>query len=184
LAFAAKYAGYIAQPRKSPGAWIAFRHSDVNNLQMNLMQQQGLPDASRNAALSRYTGDYTFLMDRLPDKTTVQTNIGPDDQRYGAWARLLPAGESIRLTFDDAFTSSLEGKKSVVHITYLDSVKGSFTTTVSGQTFKTILNGTGKWLTADYTLTQTHLAKDSIGAQITVLAQGADIYFHMVELTR
>jgi hypothetical protein len=59
--FAAKYAGFITRPEASPGAWIAFRYSDRNRIQKAMPYQ-------------RYTGDYTFLMDRLPDKKTIQTN--------------------------------------------------------------------------------------------------------------
>jgi hypothetical protein len=169
--FAAKYAGYITKPEESPGAWIAFRYSDQNRI------QKVMP-------YNRYTGDYTFLMDRLPDKTTTQTNIGPDEQRYGAWARLLPAGESLRLVLNDSFASSLEGKKSVLHVTYLDSGQSSFTITVGGQIFKTSLTGTGKWLVADFPLVQTRLVKDDNGAHISIRTSEADIYFHMIELTR
>jgi hypothetical protein len=168
--FAAKYCGYITRPEESPGAWIAFRHSEQNRIQ--------------KVPYKSYTGDYAFLMDRLPDKTTVQTNIGPEDQRYGAWARLLPAGESLRLVFNDAFASSLEGKNCVVHVTYLDSEKGSFTVVVGGRTFKTSLTGTGKWVVVDFPLVQTHLAKDAAGANISIQASESDIYFHMIELTR
>jgi len=182
--FAAKYAGFIAQPQNSPGAWIAFRHSDFNILQKNSLQLKGYANAAQTAALTQYTDDYTFLIKRLPDKTTAQTNVGPDDQKYGAWARLLPANETMRLALDDTFAKSLAGKPSTLQITYLDSASGSFITTVSGQTFKTDLKGTGRWQTVSLSLAQTDLVKDNDGAQITMQASGAGIYFHMVEFER
>jgi hypothetical protein len=182
--FAAKYAGFITQPQNSPGAWIAFRHSDFNILQKNSLERKGYANAAQTAALTQYTDDYTFLIKRLPDKTIPQTNVGPDDQRYGAWARLLPVNESMRLVLDDTFAQSLEGKHVEVRVTYLDSANGSFVTKVSGQTFSTILAGTGRWLTAAFPIPQTHLAKDSSGAEISVQASGAAICFHMVEIVR
>jgi hypothetical protein len=184
FAFAAKYAGYIAQPQNSPGAWIAFRHSDVNNLQQKMMLQQGLANAARNAALTRYTDDYTFLITRLPDKTTSKTNVGPDDQRFGAWGRLLPAAEKMGIVLDDTFARSLEGKPSEVRVTYLDSSSGSFSVALNNQTYYTDLRGTGRWQTAAFPMPSTHLVKDSRGAQITLQSSGADIFFHMLEIAR
>jgi hypothetical protein len=182
--FAAKYAGFITQPQVSPGAWIAFRHSDFNILQKNSLQAKGYANAAQTAALTQYTDDYTFLIKRLPDNTTVQTNVGPDDQRYGAWARLLPAGQSMKLVLDDTFAQSLEGKPSEIHVTYLDGAAGSFLTTINGQTFKTELKGTGLWQTASFSIAQTHLVKDSSGAEITIQSSGADVFFHMLEIVR
>jgi hypothetical protein len=182
--FAAKYAGFISQPQNSPGAWIAFRHSDFNILQKNSLQQKGYANAAQTAALTQYTDDYTFLIKRLPDDTTVQTNVGPDDQRFGAWARLLPATQSMRFGLDDAFVQSLKGKSSTVQITYLDSSAGSFITTLNGQTFTTDLKGTGRWQTASYAISGTNLVKDKNGADITIQSLGADIYFHMLEITK
>ncbi len=181
--FAAKYAGFITQPQKSPGAWIAFRHSDYNILQKNSLQQKGFTNAAQTSALTQYTDDYNFLITRLPDKTTTKTNVGPDDQRFGAWARLLPANEKIRLVLDDTFTKSLEGKPSTVQVTYLDS-SGSFVISLNGQTFKTDLKGTGRWQTAFFQISETHLTKDSDGAGIIIQATGADIFFHMLEIVR
>ena len=158
--------------------------SDFNILQKNSLQQKGYANAAQTAALTQYTDDYTFLIKRLPDKTTAQTNVGPDDQQYGAWARLLPANETMRLALDDTFAKSLAGKPSTLQITYLDSASGSFITTVSGQTFKTDLKGTGRWQTVSLSLAQTDLVKDNDGAQITMQASGAGIYFHMVEFER
>jgi hypothetical protein len=182
--FAARYAGFISQPDKSPGAWIAFRHSDFNILQKNSLQQKGYANAAQTAALTQYTDDYNFLIKRLPDKTVSATNIGPDDQRFGAWARLLPANEQMRLALDDTFAKSLEGKPSTLRVTYLDGTSGSFTTAVNGQNFKTELKGTGRWQTVEFSFAVTHFSKDSTGSDIAIQSSGAGIYFHMVEVVK
>ena len=101
FAFAARYAGYHASPEQSPGAWVAFREGNF------------------------LKGDYDFLARRLsPDGTRSISNAGPDGQRQGAWARVLPAGERLRIGLDEDFAGSLEGRPAEVRLTWLDEGKG------------------------------------------------------------
>jgi hypothetical protein len=98
--FAARYAGYHASPAQSPGAWVALREG-------NLLK-----------------GDYTFLMRRVPDPQAgadAVANVGPRDQRYGAWARALLPGQQMRFALDPAFARSLKNQPCRLRVVYLDS---------------------------------------------------------------
>ena len=47
--------------------------------------------------LPEMTGDYTYLMQRLPDQSTGLTKVGPEQIRYGGFARRLSAHASLRV---------------------------------------------------------------------------------------
>ncbi len=158
--FAAKYAGYHASPLASPGAWVAFREG---------------------ASLA---GDYTFLMQRQPDRTCEARKIGPDEQRFGAWARLLPRGQTMQLTLDDAFAASLATQTAELRVTYLDRGTGSFDIQAAGQTFHAQCNDSGRWKTSAWELSRPVFGKDDARAHMILRALGADLILHMVEVTR
>lgn len=146
--FAARYAGYHASPSVSPGAWVALREG-------NLLLK----------------GDYTFLMRRLPGAVMKQEQkIGPDDQRFGAWALTLPKGAEVKFTLDPAFARSL--KKATVRVTYLDRGVGTFA--VLGR--ETKLTGSARWKTAEFDATQ-----PTAGLAITA---DTDVTLHMIEVSR
>jgi hypothetical protein len=121
--FAAKYAGYAAAPRETPGAWIAFREGD------------NMP------------GDYTFFMTRAADDNS-RPLYNVDDKPEGLWARQVAAGEYMELKLDSAFANSLNNNGNVkVSITYKDAGTGGFEAEVFGKKFSHALTGTDQWLT-------------------------------------
>ena len=158
--FAAKYAGYHASPQAAPGAWVAFREGDT------------------------LKGDYTFLMQRLPDNTREVKKAGPEDQRFGAWARLLPDGQTMQLMLEDRFAASLTAQTAEVRVTYLDRGTGAVEVQAAGKTFRTQCTNSGRWKTAAWELSRPAFAKDSSGAHLRLHALGAELTVHMVEVTR
>lgn len=150
--FGARYAGYHASPSASPGAWVALREGG-----------------------SLFPGDYTFLMRRLPGADMKpERNIGPADQRFGAWAMTLAKGAEVKFEIDPAFARSL--KKATVRVTYLDGGTGSFTLRTAGQEFQGKLAGTGRWIAAQFDASQPP-------AELAITAD-TDLTLHMVEVAR
>jgi len=158
--FASKYAGYHASPERSPGAWVAFREGHS------------------------LKGDYSFLMRRLPDNTKEAKNVGPDDQRYGAWARVLPKGGSMKLALNDAFAASVNGQSVTVNVVYLDREEDGFRVDAAGGRFVKKNGNTGKWQTAAFQVEKAAFAKDAAGAHVTVVSNGENVTLHMVEVVR
>lgn len=167
--FAARYAGYHASPAVAPGAWVAFRHSTINRM--------------TKANLEKVTGDYNFLMERLPGPGTIQANAGPAAQRFGAWALRLAPGERASLKLNEAFLQSLKGGVTL-RVIYLDEGKGIFTLQAGGQALSTTLTDSKKWRTAEFKTSAAALVKDAAGAHLTLTPQGVPIAFHMVEVIR
>lgn len=158
--FAARYAGYHASPQLSPGAWVAFRDGDT------------------------LKGDYTFLMQRLPDQTREVKKAGPDDQRFGAWARLLPRDQTMQLVLDDTFAASLATQTAELRVTYLDRGTGSFDIQAAGQTFRAQCGDSGRWKTIAWELSRPAFRKTGSGAHLRLRALGTDLVLHMVEVSR
>lgn len=152
--FAAKYAGYSAAPRESPGAWIAFREGD------NL------------------AGDYTFLMTRATgDNSMPLYNL--DDAPEGLWARQIAAGESMKLELDSEFAISLHNNRDVnLSVTYKDTGTDDFEIEAFGKTFSHTRTGTDQWLTCAKKITVDELTGIRISAINTALT------LHKVEVER
>jgi len=94
-------------------------------------------------------GDYSFLMSRLPDDPMQPLEkAGPEEQRFGAWARRLSAGSRARFRLRASFARSLDGQVAAVSVVYLDHGAGSFAAEFSGRRFQTELKGTERWKTA------------------------------------
>jgi hypothetical protein len=171
LKFAAKYAGYHAAPEVWPGAWIAFRENDT------VLAANGIPEKRRK--LKFFNTDYTFLMERLSgDQSRGQgiTNIGPDGQRFGAWARKLPAGKEIKLKLNPKFATSLKsGAK--IRITYFDDVQGAFQLKTGTKIQSIAMGGSNRWQTAELPMVGNK-------PQITVTAGKSPLQLHMVEVVR
>jgi len=179
IRFAAKYAGYHANPRQSPGAWIAFRKNDV------VRAENGIP--ARQRKLSTLTGDYSFLMKRLPgDRSVGQdvVNVGPDDQRFGAWARRLPARDIMRIALDEAFADSLQGTTPQVKVVYLDEPGKRLDVSMAGRTETVNMIGTGHWQMASFDVVGSSLQPDSAGTHIQLRTGKDPIHLHMVEVER
>jgi hypothetical protein len=159
--FAARYAGYHASPSVAPGAWVALREGGL-----------------------RLKGDYTFLMRRLSGtKLKAERKVGPDDQRFGAWAHTLPAGGAVTFALDSDFARSLEGKKALLRVVYLDRGAGRFTIRASGKTFEQAVGDSGRWKTAQFDIDHAAITADGEIAHIALDTEG-DLTLHMIEIAR
>ncbi len=105
MKFAARYVGQHVEPTKALGAFVAFRQREPEN--------GILPHAELNE-------DYTFLALRLPDETKGVTRIGPDSQRFGAWARKVEEKQSIRIALHPELVESMMGTKTLLRVYYLN----------------------------------------------------------------
>ncbi|NJL07970.1 MAG: hypothetical protein HC900_06685 [Methylacidiphilales bacterium] len=141
LLFANKYVGFHHRPAESPGAWVAFRENDTT------LAANGMPEEARR--LKNHTGDYTFLMERLPDKSYGKgiTKVGPDEKRFGAWARVLPAREEMRLRLDAALVESCKNLKVKVSVTYFDAKGRGFDVIIGGTPYRLECSGQNRWET-------------------------------------
>lgn len=177
--FAAKYAGYHASPETSPGAWVAFRENNI------VRAANGIPADRRK--LSTFAGDYNFLMKRLRNDKTKGldvVNIGPEEQRFGAWARVLPAGESMQLGLDPVFAASLANGDVVIRVVYLDEADGALHIRLPDHIARQKLTGTGQWREFIVQGSGMTLAQNRSGEQIEIQANDAPIHLHMVEVQR
>ena len=157
--FADRYAGYQASPSLAPGAWVALREGHL------------------------LKGDYTFLMRRLPGvEMKAEEKVGPDDQRFGAWARTLSGG-TAKFALDADFARSLEGKKAAVRVIYLDRGASEFQVIAAGKKFEQKLTGSGRWKTAEFPIAGVSFQTGADGAQLLVTSAG-DLTLHMIEVTR
>jgi len=172
--FGALYAGFQASPEASPGAWVAFRHSEINRM--------------TNNEIKEFTGNYDFLMKQIGSDETIWKdviNVGDQSQRFGAWSKVLPEGKSIKLALSNLFAASLKGKPSTIKVIYLDSIKGgSFEIDYSNQKIVTPLEGTRKWKTLHIPVAISDFSKDASGAHITLRSLSGNTAFHMVNVER
>ena len=175
--FAAKYVGHHASPETSPGAWVAFRENSVA-LATNVASPQ-------NRQLAFFTGDYNFLMERLPDNSKGAHKVGPENQRQGAWARVLPPGQKVALKLDTRFAASFKGGKALV--TYLDRAADAgspFQVTANGKQMTLTPKGTGRWQTAELVLPDGPFPAEADGAHLKITAGNKPLCLHMVEIVR
>jgi hypothetical protein len=178
ILFAKKYAGFHDKPAKSPGAWVAFRENDtilaVNNL------------SAANRKLSFFTGDYNFLMERLPDESYGKgvIKVGPDEQRFGAWARVLPARKKMQFRLNPVFLESCKSKPVLVSVTYYDAKGKDFKIIISNTTHLITCEGQNKWITKAIEIKSGLLNPDDNGANIVIQNNAENIYLHKVEVNR
>ncbi len=153
--FAAKYAGYIASPDSTPGAWIAFREGDY------------------------LVGDYTFLMERDPAYAS-QALYNVDIDRRGLWARRVPGDGTMRMTMDGDFSESLAGNRNVaLKVWYRDEGTGSFSVEAFGQELRYPLLDSRTWKLAGREL----IVPES-NPEVLVRAGKEPLTLHMVEVLR
>lgn len=158
--FAARYAGYHASPSVAPGAWVALREGNF------------------------LKGDYTFLMTRLPgDASTAVANVGPDDQRYGAWARTIPARGQARFQLDGRFAASLANTDVTIRVIYLDDSKGEFRLQVAGKEETVPLNESGRWQTTEFVISGKNLQGPDNEVDLTITSN-QPLTLHMIEVLR
>lgn len=153
--FSKKYAGYIAAPKATPGAWIAFREGDY------------------------LVGDYTFHMERsISDNSPGIYNV--DDDKYGLWARRIRTIFPMKISMDTAFSSSLENTTDVeIRLWYKDDGSGSFEVQAFGQSLRYVKTGSGLWKQSRQIIT----IKNS-ESEIEIKAIDHDLIIHMLEVTR
>jgi hypothetical protein len=178
LLFAKKYAGFHDTPDQSPGAWVAFRENDM------ILAANKMTEEKRKLAF--FTGDYNFLMERLPDKSYGHKviNIGPDEQRFGAWARVLPAGEHMKLRLNPVFLESCKDSRILVRMTYYDGKGKDFNVLINGIPHPVKCEGLNQWNTKVIEIKDGILKPDDKLAHITIQNNSENIYLHMVEVTR
>jgi hypothetical protein len=168
--FAARYAGYHASPKSSPGAWCAFRGNGL------VREANGRPEKARKLKL--YTGDYTFLMERLPDTSMALGTIGPEDQRFGGWARRLEPSGAMTLRLDPAFATSLAKQRAIVRVVYLGGEESTGAVQGAGQSLQLKPTTSKRWQTAAFPIHSWH------GDTLRITAGEASLVLHMVEVLR
>lgn len=158
--FAARYAGYHASPGQSPGAWVAFREGTF------------------------LKGDYTFLMERMPDDSTERRLAGPEHQRFGAWARAIPAGATMRLRPNREFARSMAGGPGCVRIVCLDSGSDSITLSLENRSWKIPRTDTGRWREHFAPIEAFPTIAEGENLELRLNSGPTETILHMVELTR
>jgi hypothetical protein len=176
--FANKYVGFHNIPAKSPGAWVAFRENDT------ILAANGIAKEKRK--LKYLNGDYNFLMERLPDNSYGEgvTNIGPDENRFGAWARVLPANEQMKLCLNTAFLESCKNKSVSVGVTYFDAKGKDFNIIINNISYPVTCKGQNKWETKVIEIKDGLLKADEKQTHISIKNGTENLYLHMVEVTR
>jgi len=177
IMFARKYAGYHSCPKESPGAWIAFRDAPESSYQYNA------PNDDKTLRL--LNSDYSFLMGRIPGDDSIGIKkVGPDKQRYGAWARKLSKGTRIRLALDPTFAESINGKRVVLRVVYLDQNHAALKVACSGNSFRIDCRDTGKWQAARFPISHADFKRNVQNADIVVQCIRGAIVLHMIEVER
>jgi hypothetical protein len=152
--FAARYAGYHASPGDAPGAWVALREGNT------------------------LKGDYGFLMRRRSGEMAPVEKAGPDDQRFGAWARELKKGAEARFTLDPEFARSLRRHPAAVNVVFLDRGRGALGLRYSGKLSYWPVKNTGRWIVATFPVDSASFTDD------IVLSADTDVVLHMIEVRR
>lgn len=176
--FAKKYVGFHDKPSISPGAWVAFREND------SILANNNQPAGGRK--LSFITGDYDFLMKRLPDNSYGKgiINVGPDEQRFGAWARVLPAKEQMNFQINPAFIESCKNKSISLRVTYYDAKGKDFNIFINNIPHAVACKGQNKWNTKVIEINDGIIKPDDKQAHISIQNGTENLYLHMVEVTR
>jgi hypothetical protein len=113
------------------------------------------------------------------------TNIGPEDVRYGAYARRLPAQAAMHLKTDARFLQSLGKAGCKLRVIYFDdAANGSFSVSAGGQTWKVPLHGSKTWETATFDSSAATFPESSDGSQITIQNGNSPICLHMLAVER
>lgn len=169
----AEYAGLHNRPAESPGAWIAFRGNEVAKA-----DNPKVPPARRK--LSRFTGDYTWLAERLDGDGSIGIGpVGPPEQRYGAFARQYPAGGTARIRLDPEFLKSLAGD---VTVRVISLGSGAATIRIGRTTVPLSASGDA-WHTSEIRIAADQL-QAAADAPIEVRAGSQPLILHMIEVRR
>jgi len=123
-------------------------------------------------------------MERLPDKSTGVLKVGPDQIRYGGYARRLPAHEAMRLKVDERFLKSIKGPCRLSVIYYDDAAGSPFAITASGQTWRAPMKGAKAWQAAAFDVAAPAFQPAADGAHVVLQASEAPVCLHMVAIER
>ena len=129
--FGMKYTSQHLYPETTPGVWAAFRSCDRS--------------LCWDKPLKYLTEDYTLLALVQPGKSYGEHNVGPDGERYGAWARRLPAGEAMSVVMDPRFAASISGTNVTLKVIYLDESHAKWHVAYAGQSFEVSNQASGQW---------------------------------------
>jgi hypothetical protein len=125
-------------------------------------------------------------MERLADKSYGKNviNIGPDEQRFGAWARVLPAKEQMNLKLNQKFLESCKGKSIKLSVTYYDAKGKDFKVIINKVPYFVACKGQNKWETKVIEIKDGMLKANTKNAHITIQNGSENLYLHMVEVAR
>jgi len=129
-------------------------------------------------------GDYNFLMERLPDDSTERPLVGPEQQRFGVWARAIPARATMRLRPDREFVQSLTGGPGQLRIVYLDSGTDSLTLSLANLSWQIARKDTGHWREHIAPIKRFPRIADGQSVEVSLRAGATEAILHMVELAR
>ncbi|MDO8540036.1 MAG: beta-galactosidase [Opitutaceae bacterium] len=172
-AWGAEYIGLHNRPAESPGAWVAFRDNKAAKA-----VNPKVPAPRRQ--LNRFAGDYNWLAERVGDDRSEGVGpIGPDEQRYGAFARRYPAGASARVRLDPKFVASLAGD-ATVRIIALNGAPAE--ARIGARAFQ-LPASDARWRTTEFRVPAASL-RENAGFNLEVRAGAQPLTLHMVEVRR
>ena len=175
--FVNRYAGFHTSPAESPGAWCALR-----------------------GGKERPRGNYWWFLEQIdPDDTSVAIEsdygkkiIGPDDQRFGRFARRTDMASGKReflFRLDPKFRDSIRRQPCQLRVWYLDDRQGTWQIRwgkglINRRTVRK--TGSGRW--KEYLVDLPGSAFRGMmerKSDLTLIATGEnDTTFHMVEIVR
>jgi hypothetical protein len=122
-------------------------------------------------------------MERLEDSSRPVRLVGPEEQRYGAWARRIPAQQCMRFRVHRDFLAAQTKKRLLVRVVYLDDGAGSLETSTASWRRSVQLADTGRWKIAQWRIEANELAPDDAG-DLVITAVDEPVTLHMVEVAR
>lgn len=169
----AEYVGRHNRPAESPGAWVAFRENRAAKA-----VNPKVPAARRT--LNRFTGDYTWLAERIGNDGSEGVGpVGPDEQRYGAFARRYPTGAGTRIRLDAQFVNSLDGE-TVVRVIALNDAPARVQ--IGSEGFDLRASG-ARWRINEWRVPAARLQEGS-SFHVEVRVGNGPLTLHMIEVRR
>lgn len=129
--FGAKYIGQHRYPETTPGVWAAFRQCDSSLCWKKPLQY--------------LTEDYTLLTLVQPGNSVGVHNVGSDESRYGAWARILPENGKMSVVMHPSFVKANEGSQMSIRVIYLDDGDNQWSVSYGGKDYVVKNTNSGKW---------------------------------------